>query len=137
MRARPRYVFDTNVLVSAALLKDSLPGQAFRRALQAGQLVLSLPVLEELSEVLRREKLQRYLSPITREEFLEALVERAHLVEPFDEIHACRDPADDKFLELAVAGEARCIVTGDGDLLELHPFHGISILTPREFLATH
>jgi putative PIN family toxin of toxin-antitoxin system len=50
-------------------------------------------------------------------------------------IRACRDPRDDKFLEVAVHGRADLIVTGDTDLLALHPFRGISILTPAEYVA--
>lgn len=53
--------------------------------------------------------------------------------EPID---ACRDPDDDKFLELAVGGEADVIVSGDNDLTVLDPFRGIPILTPDEFLAS-
>ena len=49
-------------------------------------------------------------------------------------IHACRDPKDDKFLDVALTGEAQLIVTGDQDLLALHPFHGIEFLTPTAFL---
>lgn len=49
-------------------------------------------------------------------------------------ITACRDPKDNKFLELAVAAKASCIITGDKDLLELHPFRGIPILTVNDFL---
>ena len=50
-------------------------------------------------------------------------------------ITACRDPQDDKVLEIAVAGKADVIVTGDDDLLALHPFEGIPIVGPAEFLA--
>lgn len=50
-------------------------------------------------------------------------------------IRACRDPKDDKFLELAVSGNADVIVTGDKDLLALHPFRGIAILTPLDFAS--
>ena len=46
----------------------------------------------------------------------------------------CRDPKDNKFLELAVAGNADCIVTGDKDLLVLNSFRNIQIITPKEFL---
>ncbi len=52
-------------------------------------------------------------------------------------ITACRDPKDDKFLEVAVAGHADIIVTGDKDLLALHPFEGIPIVTPATFLITN
>jgi predicted nucleic acid-binding protein len=40
----------------------------------------------------------------------------------------------DKFLALALAGHADFILTGDQDLLILHPFHNIDILTPRQYL---
>jgi predicted nucleic acid-binding protein len=49
-------------------------------------------------------------------------------------LKARRDPDDDKFLETAIAGEADCLVTGDGDLLVLDPFRGVRILTARAFL---
>jgi predicted nucleic acid-binding protein len=49
-------------------------------------------------------------------------------------IRACRDPRDDKFLEAAVHGHADLILTGDRDLLDLHPFRAIAILTPAAYL---
>jgi predicted nucleic acid-binding protein len=51
-------------------------------------------------------------------------------------IEACRDSDDDKFLELAVEGEADLIISGDSDLLVLHPFEGIAILSPAGFLES-
>ena len=56
------------------------------------------------------------------------------VVEITQTIRVCRDPKDDKFLELAVSGSATHIVSGDQDLLDLHPFRGISIVSPRRFL---
>jgi len=55
-------------------------------------------------------------------------------VEPNEEIRLCRDPKDDKFLELAIGGNADFVISGDGDLLALHPYRGISIMTSAEFL---
>ena len=49
-------------------------------------------------------------------------------------IAECRDPKDNKFLELAVAGNADCVITGDKDLLVLNPFRGIKIISPSDFL---
>ena len=66
--------------------------------------------------------------------FLAALVREAELIEITQEITTCRDSKDDKFLELAVCGNADCVVTGDQDLLVLNPFRGIPVLTPKEFL---
>lgn len=57
-------------------------------------------------------------------------------VDPGIEITACRDPRDNKFLELAVAAKAACIVTGDNDLLALHPFRSVPILSPSDFLVS-
>ena len=96
---------------------------------------MSASTLEELADVLERAKFDRYLTGSEREEFLEALVERAIFVEPTEEIRVCRDARDDKFLELAVTGSADCIITGDSDLLTLNPFRGIPIVTAAQFLA--
>jgi putative PIN family toxin of toxin-antitoxin system len=46
----------------------------------------------------------------------------------------CRDPKDNKFLELAISANASCIITGDNDLLVLHPFRGIPILNAVDFI---
>jgi uncharacterized protein len=68
------FCFDTNVIISALLFETSKPAQAFRYALQHGEILLSLEVLEELNEVLGREKFDRYLTREEREEFLETLI---------------------------------------------------------------
>ena len=122
MRDKPRCVFDTNVIVSAFLFERSEPGRAFAEALDRGQILLSAQVAIELTEVLRREKFDRYVSRKKREDLLKALIQEAVFVEITERIEVCRDPKDDKYLELAVSGGADCIVSGDGDLLVLSPF---------------
>ena len=78
----------------------------------------------------------RYLTEEERLEFLVGLLVRdSELVEVTVALSVCRDPKDNKFLELAVGGSATHIISGDGDLLALHPFRGIAILTPQDFLA--
>ena len=134
MSGSRRYVFDTNALVSAVLFEGGKPSQALRLALQKGTVLLSQPTFEEVDEVLAREQFGRYLPLEDRAAFVEALVERSRFAEPSERIQACRDPDDDKFLELAVSETADCIVSGDKDLLALHPFRGIPILRPAEFL---
>ena len=57
------------------------------------------------------------------------------IVEVVQQVRACRDPHDDKFLEAAVNGRADVIITGDKDLLELHPFRGIAIVGPADYLS--
>jgi putative PIN family toxin of toxin-antitoxin system len=130
-----RFVFDTNVLLSAALLAGSIPRQAFDKALDEGRVIISVPALLELAEVLSRKKLNKYLLEEERMRFLVALLKEAELVEITEAVTDCRDVKDNKFLELAVSGQADCIVSGDEDLLVLNPFRGIPILTPRELLS--
>lgn len=136
MKSKDRFVFDTNVLVRATLLSDSKPAEAFRKARQIGEILLSVPVAEELNEVLGKPKFDRYISREDRERFVIAFLQAAIVVEITEPIAARRDPKDDKFLELAVSGGAACIVTGDDDLLALHPFRGIPILTVEQFLLS-
>jgi putative PIN family toxin of toxin-antitoxin system len=129
-----RSVFDTNVLVSAALLSGSIPRQAFDKALDEGKILISVPTLLELAEVLGRDKLNKYLLEEERASFLVELLKEVELVEVSEQVTDCRDAEDNKFLELAISGKANYIVSGDNDLLVLNPFRGIPILTPREFL---
>jgi uncharacterized protein len=134
MTERRRFVFDTNVLISAALFKDSTPGRALQAAIRQGEILLSQATAQELQEVLGRPKFDRYVHPTTRKRFLAATLRTAIIVEIERSFQECRDPKDDIFLDLAVAGNASFIVTGDDDLLVLHPFQGISIVTPTQFL---
>lgn len=96
---------------------------------------MSVEVAAELIEVMRREKFDRFLSRQRREELVAGTIRDSEFVETSSVLTACRDSADNKILELAVDGRASAIVSGDADLLALHPFEGISILTPREFFS--
>src|SRR3990172_4419390 len=133
MKRNERYVFDTNVIISALLFGQSKPGQAFFAALDRGQILLSVPVFHELSAVLSREKFASYLLREERERFLAVFLRKAVLVEIHERVKVCRDPKDDMLLELAINGKATCIISGDEDLLELNPFRGMPILTPDQF----
>lgn len=135
MADRPRVVLDNNALVSRLLLPDSVPGRAVRKAVDEAQLLVSEATLSELADVLGRRKFDRYVTVEDRMRFLLLLGSVAELVPIGYAIRACRDPRDDKFLELAVNGQAACIVTGDRDLLALHPFHGVSIVSPGAYVA--
>jgi putative PIN family toxin of toxin-antitoxin system len=131
-----RTVIDTGVAVSAVLLPRSVPRQAFDAAAARGKLLVSEATVTELDEVLRRPKFNKYVSEEKRLEFLAALVLEAEQVEVTEVITACRDAKDNKFLELAVCGRASHILSGDGDLLALHPFRGIAVVTPHAFLTS-
>lgn len=122
------------MLVSALLLNDSKPRRALDFALRSGKILLSFAVLAELYDVLRRKQFRRYFNEEDIRRFLAALTREAEWVDIKEQIVACRDPKDDKFLELAVCGHAEYIVTGDADLIVLHPFRGIQILTASAFL---
>jgi len=137
MADRGRYVFDTNVIVSALLMKKSTARDALDKARRTGKILLSLDTIEELHNVLSRPAFDRYIDEEDRLRFLALLVKEAKLVEITASVRACRDPKDDKFLELAVNGKAALIISGDKDLQVLHPFRNIPILSPREFLETN
>lgn len=134
-RRRHRIVVDTNTLVSRLLLPDSIPARAMRRAVDEGVLLLSGPILEELTDVLSRPKFNRYISIEDRKQFLRLLGGVAEIVAITAPITICRDPRDNKFLETAFDGKASLIITGDRDLLVLHPFREIHILSPAGFLS--
>lgn len=130
-----RYVFDINVVVSALLLSDSVPRQAFDKALNEGILLISVPLTIELAHVLSRKQFDKYLLEEERMRFLVALLKQAELLEITETVTDCRDPKDNKILELALGGRADCIISGDRDLLALNPFREIPIIAPKEFLT--
>jgi putative PIN family toxin of toxin-antitoxin system len=128
------WVVDTNVLVSRLLAPQGFAAKAVDKALSSGILLMSEATLAELVDVIHRPKFDAYLNANQRQRFIALLggVSRmVHIVRP---VKVCRDPKDDKFLDVALAGGAKAIVTGDQDLLVLHPFHGISVLNPASFL---
>jgi uncharacterized protein len=128
-----RLVVDTNVFVSAAIKQNSLPFLVVRWIDQHDGLLKSSATEQQLLEVLNRPYIAATTIPALREGVARMLA-AAELVPISERIAACRDPTDDKFLELAVNGRADLIVSGDGDLLALNPFHGIPIVTPAAFV---
>jgi uncharacterized protein len=128
-------VFDTNVLISGSLSSTSTPSAALERAIQHHQLLVSTETLRELMETLLSPKFDAYLTRTEREALLQRLAPLVEIVEIVQSVQASRDPKDDKFLEVAVNGRADVLVTGDRDLLALHPFRGLAILTPADYLT--
>ena len=135
MTPRLRLVFDTNTVASAALFSESVPGRALVTGLRLGTVLMSRALNDELDDVLLRPRFDRYSTRERREEFLRNVMLYAEPLEITERVRACRDPNDDKILELAVNGNADYIVTGDDDLLVMNPFRGIRIIRPAEFLA--
>ena len=134
MRAWDRFVVDTNVFVSAVLLPLSIPRQAVDKALDHGALLFSDATMTELAEVLSRPKFDQYINIAERMLFLGQLRTAAEVVPITQLVRECRDPKDDKFLEVALNGTADIIVTRDVDLLALHPWREIAVMRPAEYL---
>ena len=128
-----RIVVDTNVFVSAVLKANSLPFLVIRWVEEHGGLLKSSATEQELLSVLDRPNIAALTIPAFREG-LARLMARAEPVAIVERIEVCRDPTDDKFLELAIGGRADLIVSGDNDLLALNPFCGVPIVTPTAFL---
>lgn len=132
-----RAVIDVNVVISAVIKPDGTVGPVLDR-LENGaySLLYSTAVFEELRGVLDRPKFrQKYeLSDDDIRAVLETILQYGECVTPDRSITACRDVQDNKFLEIAVAGKADVIVSGDHDLLVLSPFEGIPIIGAATFL---
>lgn len=128
-----RVVIDTGVFVSAAIKAQTTPSIAVYRAEQRGVLLKSRSTEAELMDVIDRPYLARVIAPAARTRLAE-LMTLAELVVIVERVAACRDPKDDKFLELAVNGKADALVTGDADLLVLNPFRGIPVVSPAAFV---
>jgi putative PIN family toxin of toxin-antitoxin system len=132
-----RAVVDTNILVRAVIRPQGTVGPVLLRLRQGEYTLLyARSLLEELIDVLNRPRIRdKYrLTGGDIQTVLGLILLRGEEVTPLERITACRDPKDDKFLEVAVAGQADAIVSGDQDLLVLHPYAGIPIVTPRAFL---
>lgn len=114
---------------------DGVPHQALRKARAADTLVMSQSVFDEVSDVLHRPGLQRFVDPALRADVLDQLISGTLWFVTTRAVTDCRDPKDNKYLELAVAAQAGLIVSSDEDLLVLHPWHEISILRPAAYLA--
>ncbi len=131
-----KFVLDTNLLLSSALFKTSLARKAFNTVVAyEGEIILSQPVLDELNDVFSRSRFDRYLVQEARQKFLDDFLELAGMIEVTTTIADCRDPKDNKFLELAISGNANYILTNDKDLLVLNPYQAIKIITPADFLG--
>lgn len=133
-----RAVVDTNILVRAMIMPYGSVGPLLLH-LRHGRytLLYARPLLEELVDVLNRPRIRvKYnLSDQDIHTVISLILLPGEAVTNIEPIRACRDPNDDKFLEVAVSGKADVIVSGDEDLLVMNPFAGIPILPPATFLS--
>jgi len=130
-----RVIVDTNVLISRLLVPHSVAGRVVSRLIKITRLLVSEDTLAELAQTISRDKFNPYVSLEDRQEFFRLYARLAEWVPISSTVRVCRDPNDDKFLELAVDGQAQMVVTGDKDLLGLSQYRGIEILTPAGVLA--
>lgn len=130
-----RCVVDTNVIASASMFSLSVPRQAVERVLRDGVLLFSEGTMDEVKNVLFRSKFDHYVSRKDRALFLAQLSVAAEFVSTIQVMRECRDPKDDKLLEVVLNGRADVMITGDADLLEMHPWRGVAILSPADFLG--
>jgi putative PIN family toxin of toxin-antitoxin system len=129
-----RAVLDTNTIISG--IGWSGPPREILDAAIAGEfaLLISPPLLDELRRVLAYPRLRPLPQGRVRE-VLALLPLTAHIVEPEEQLRIIPpDPADNRVLECALAGEATHIVSGDDHLLALKSFRRIAIMTPAGFL---
>lgn len=129
-------LLDTNIIISALCFPFSKPRKAFDLAIKNGNLLTSEDTFNELNTVLLKQKFDTYIELSLRQEFLKQYSKLCKTVQISQKIDICRDKKDNKFLELAMNGNADYIITGDSDLLILNPFENIKIITPDAFLNT-
>jgi len=132
-----RAVIDTNILIRALIKPQGTVGPVLTR-LRDGDytLLYAEPLLDELVAILALPRIRDkyHLTEDDVETVLALILLRGEPVVPQRRITVCRDPKDNIVLETAVAGDADYIVTGDKDLMVLHPFEGVPIVGPAEFL---
>jgi putative PIN family toxin of toxin-antitoxin system len=132
-----RVVLDTNVLVSALLFKGKTSELVLLWQTGAITPVLSRAILEEHLRVLSYPKFK--LSEIEIKTLIqEELLPFVEVVNPRKRLRVVeRDPSDDKFVECAIAGKARVIISGDKDLLSIRRYRQILIQSPAQFLTAN
>lgn len=132
-----RVVIDTNVLISAALVKDSAPREALTHVMRFCTAISSKELLSEYHNALSRPAFDRYTSLEKRLTLLDVLERGSETVRITGRLRKVRDPKDDIVLETAITGGADVLVTGDKDLLALRPFKRLDIVTAREYVTKY
>ena len=128
-------VLDSNLIVSAILNPEGICALAIDLADTHFDMVRSKATTNELVEVLRRDKFDRFATVEDRAFRVQTYIEATRLVTVNVELTDCADPKDNKFLELALAAKATVIVSGDKKhLISMNPYKGIAIIRVRDFV---
>jgi len=127
-------VIDTNVLVAGLLSPFGACGEIVRLIL-SGELTLYFDarILSEYSEVLHRPKFKFEGEKVAA--VLDYIVYRGQAVAPSPMTNSLPDPDDEPFLEIALAGNAACLVTGNQSHFPAELCQGLKVLSPNEFLT--
>ncbi len=128
-------VLDAPTLVQALIGRETLAERVYWMVTETNKLPLSPAVQDAVLDIVARPFLSRYLSPGLVASALGALRARSQLFEPRLSVTECRDPKDNRYLELAVAAGASAIVSQDEDLLSLQIWRGIRMIRPAKLLA--
>ncbi|MGH7686697.1 MAG: putative toxin-antitoxin system toxin component, PIN family [Candidatus Dormibacteria bacterium] len=128
-----RVVLDTNVLISAYIFPGGTPEAVLRRVLAGGvEMLTSRVLLAEFGRILER---KFGWDAAMSEDAVRHVARISSVIEPAEAIAVVvDDPDDDRVLEVAIAGGASIVVSGDRHLLQLQTFRGIRLLTPAAFL---
>ena len=128
-----KFVFDTNVYVSALMSKRGNPALLLDRVRNSYTLFISKDILSEIKDVISRDKFGYTDAEVNM--FVEAIISYSDVVNPEIKIDAIKaDPDDNKILECAVTSGASYIVSGDKHLLDLIEYGKIKIITPKAAL---
>ncbi|MEH2028072.1 putative toxin-antitoxin system toxin component, PIN family [Nostoc sp.] len=129
-------VIDTNVLLSAALSPNGTARKALDKVYKEFKIAQSDKTYQELNTRIYKRKFDKYISDEDRQDFLDIVKKYSQFIEIKSQINTCRDPDDNKFLELAKDANAEFLITGDQDLLSLKSLAKSQnqIITPRDFL---
>jgi putative PIN family toxin of toxin-antitoxin system len=132
---KKRLILDTNTLISAFTNEKSVSASFFQQVRGTHQLLASSDTVAELLRVIQKPKFNKKF--VGREErrgwLILEYIDFAHFPDITQISTDCRDPDDNMFLSLALSGWADFIISGDLDLRVLNPYHGVRILTMREY----
>ncbi len=136
-----KVVFDTNIFISFLLSSTKSPLIKVFYQWRAGNFTVLLrkAILKEITQVLTSQKILKLtkLSKVETKQYLKFIVEHCLMIKPHSELKVIQaDPSDNKFLNLAIDGQAKLIISGDKHLLNLKKFKKCKILSPQQFIST-
>lgn len=131
---KPYIILDTNVLISALMYPWSASSRCVVSAFRYFQPVVSSETWDEFELVSSRTKFAKFYTSEERANFVLMLAQSIKLIEVSHAVEDCRNPKDNRFLNLALSSQCEIIVSGDRDLCDMSPYRGIRIITPTDFL---